>query len=225
MSGLITLLDREMYSVPQAADLLRIPTQTLWRWLEGHDRKGQHYLPVIRQEPTGGDIVTWGEFVEAGYLREYRARQVPLQQMRPFMAELRERLGVPWPLAHARPWVADRKLVLEVQETEALDPDLRLVVWESGQLSLAPAAQSFFHKIEFEADVVGRLRPDGRESPVVIDPERSFGNPIVKGVPTETLAELFRAGEPLELIADGYELAIADVEAALRFELTQLTAA
>ena len=40
------------------------------------------YAPVIRPEPTGDDLVTWGEFVELGYLREYRRKGVPLQRLR-----------------------------------------------------------------------------------------------------------------------------------------------
>ena len=36
----------------------------------GYERNGVRYLPVIRKASTGAGIVTWGEFVELGYLRE-----------------------------------------------------------------------------------------------------------------------------------------------------------
>jgi hypothetical protein len=107
--GSVELLDREVYSSGEAARLLGVPTSTLRRWLHGHERAGQFYPPVLRPQATGSDIVTWGEFVEAGYLREYRRLRVSLQSLRPFILALRESLGVPYPLAHARPWVHDRQ--------------------------------------------------------------------------------------------------------------------
>ncbi len=55
---------------------------------------GSTYAPVIREERSGSDTVNWGEFVEAGYLREYRAKQVSLPYLRPVIAILREELGV-----------------------------------------------------------------------------------------------------------------------------------
>jgi hypothetical protein len=39
--------------------------------------------------PDGSDIVTWAELVEAGFLREYRARRVSLQYLRPVIDEMR----------------------------------------------------------------------------------------------------------------------------------------
>ena len=58
---------------------------------------------MIRDVPTGDDIVTWGEFVELGYLREYRRWGVPLQRLRPMIEELRREFATPYPLATARP--------------------------------------------------------------------------------------------------------------------------
>ena len=72
--------------------------------------------PSIRPEPSGDDIVTWGEFVELGYLREYRRKGVPLQRLRPVIDELRREFETPYPLATAKPYVYGKELVLDVQE-------------------------------------------------------------------------------------------------------------
>ncbi|MGH8910680.1 MAG: DUF433 domain-containing protein, partial [Egibacteraceae bacterium] len=77
----VAVLERELYTVGEAARLLRMPVSTLKWWLEGRPSEGRP--PVLRPEPTGSNAVTWGEYVEAGYLREYRRRQVPLQHLRP----------------------------------------------------------------------------------------------------------------------------------------------
>jgi len=55
-------------------------------------------------------------------------------------------------------------------------------------------------------------------SPVVIDPLVRFGRPAVLGVATERIWELFDAGESVERIAEGYEMAEDLVQAAIAFE-------
>jgi hypothetical protein len=68
----VRVLHRPMYSEAEAARLLRVPQSTLHWWLDGGTIGGRTYPPVIRKEPTGSRQVTWGEFVEAGLLRQYR---------------------------------------------------------------------------------------------------------------------------------------------------------
>lgn len=145
----MTVLDRALYTVSEAARLLRMPTSTMRWWLEGRPTEG--YPPVIRPEPTGSNTVTWGEYVEAGYLREYRQRQVSLQHLRPVIDRLREAFGVPYPLAHFKPFVGPgRRLVLEIEQELGLSADLRMVVDAgSGQLLLTKPAESFLERVEF----------------------------------------------------------------------------
>ena len=66
-----------MYGVLEAAGLLGLRSDRVRAWLDGYVREGVVYSPVIRIEHTGDDVVTWGEFVELGYLREYRRKGVP----------------------------------------------------------------------------------------------------------------------------------------------------
>jgi hypothetical protein len=55
----------------EAARQLGIPATTLIRGLEGDHRGGACYPPVLREEPTGQADMSWGEVVEARYLRAY----------------------------------------------------------------------------------------------------------------------------------------------------------
>ncbi|MCA1695932.1 MAG: hypothetical protein LC749_15065 [Actinobacteria bacterium] len=45
-------------------------------------------------------------------------------------------------------------------------------------------------KRQFEDNIARRLRPDGKNSPVMIDPEVAFGLPVVRWVRTEIVHEL-----------------------------------
>ncbi|MHB1251789.1 MAG: DUF433 domain-containing protein [Acidimicrobiales bacterium] len=220
-----SILDRELYDESLAARTLGVPQSTLHWWLEGGVRRNRRYDPVLRSTPTGSRAVTWGEFVEARYLREYRRTLgVPLTGLRSFISYLRDELGVNYPLAYARPWVGpDRHLLVKAQEIAQLPTDLWPAIFEphSGITMLLPEAEQFLTRVEFDDPVIGpvvRMFPAGKSSPVVIDPELRFGSPTVVGVPTEVLAEQVRAGDLIEAVAEDFDLSLDIVVAALNYE-------
>ncbi|CAJ1506248.1 DUF433 domain-containing protein [[Mycobacterium] kokjensenii] len=193
---------------------------TAKRWLEGYTRGGKFYDPVLREEPTGSDSVTWGEMVESRLLAEYRSRDVPVQRLRPAIVALRSEFGR-YPLAHARPFldVEGRELVRVVQERVGLERPLQLVVVRNGQLVLAVPAEQFQSAVGYTDDVVAHMLPDLRTPDVVMDPRKAFGQPAIRGVRTESLAEDYRAGTGRDELADLYDLAPGEVDEAIRFEL------
>ncbi|MGH8907016.1 MAG: DUF433 domain-containing protein [Egibacteraceae bacterium] len=216
------LLDRAVYGMAEVDRLLRLPAGTARRWIDGYERGGRVYPPVIRGEPTGDELVTWGEFVETRLLAAYRDKGVPLVRMRPAIQRLRAELGVEHPLAWAKPYVGGRDLVARVQDETGLERRFFLVELRTGQLVLGAQAEQFVSSVEFTDPTDGyveRIRPLGRHSSVVIDPLRSFGDPAVRSVPTSVIAEEFRAGDAPESIAAGFELELRDVYDALRFEM------
>jgi hypothetical protein len=74
----VSILERPVYGISEAARHLGLRGDRTRAWLDGYDRNGVNYPPMIRERSTGADVVTWGEFVELGYLREYRRSGVPL---------------------------------------------------------------------------------------------------------------------------------------------------
>jgi hypothetical protein len=53
------------------------------RWINGYERSGKHYEPILRIIPRDIPWVTWGEFVEARILAEFRDRdKVPNTRLR-----------------------------------------------------------------------------------------------------------------------------------------------
>ena len=213
----VTVLEREMYEVGEAARLLGLHARTLRNWLDGYTARGKNYRPVLREHATGSDILTWGEFVEAGFLTEYRRVQsIPLPEIRAYIDAWRERLNVPHPLAHQQPYAGPGRHLMDTDETG--DGDTIIYRFRDGQLTLTPWAQEFVRKVEFDHSIAARYWPAGQDEGVVIDPERSFGAPTVADIRTEVLYEMFAAGDPMDEIADGYDLNRTQVEAAVRYE-------
>lgn len=215
-----SLLDRAIYAYADVDRLVGLRSGTARRWLEGYTRAGRFFDPILRPEPSGSDTASWGEMVEARLLAEFRALSVPVQRLRPAIAELRKGFGR-YPLAHARPFldVEGRELVRSIQDELALDPQMQLVVVRNGQLVLGETTQRFRAVVEYDADVVGRLRPDARTPDVVMDPLRTFGQPAIRNVRTSSLAEDFRAGCSSQELAELYDLTPDLVDEAIRFEL------
>jgi uncharacterized protein (DUF433 family) len=218
---LVSVLDQEMYTEAEAARLLRVPQSTLNYWLEGGQQRGRTYKPVIRPEPKGGRApVTWAEFIEAGLLRSYRRDLgVRMAELCTFIDDLRNRLGVPYPLADRRPYVSNRQLLLDAQEHAGLDPDLWLVANVHGQLLLLPPSAEFVQRVTWDGDIAVGWRPhDEQDSPVRISPELRYGRPAVGGVSTEVLWEHVEAGESLEEVVFDFGVSEAELRWAVAYE-------
>lgn len=227
----VTYLERPVYGFGQVDELLGLKGGTARRWIDGYERRGREYPPIVRERRLDDDIVTWGEFVETRLLAAYRDAGVAMLRMRPVVEGLRQRFQVRYPLATIRPYLdEDRRVVYEVQEEAGLEDSMRLVVEAgSGQYVLAPDVRRFRRIAVFENvdgdSIVARLCPLGENRQVVIDPVRRFGSPVVRSTPTDVLAELVRAGEPVEWVAEQYELTLEQVLDALEYERQQTAVA
>jgi uncharacterized protein (DUF433 family)/DNA-binding transcriptional MerR regulator len=208
-----------MYSLAEAARLLNVPQSTLTYWLEGGERRGKIYKPVIRTEPSGSRSVTWAEFVESGLLRAYRNHSVPMAELRRFIELLREEFGVPYPLAHRRPFISGRNLVYEAQIEAGLQADYWVVATGGEQYLLTGPGQLFLERVEWEGDLATGWRPDDHpESPIRIQPDVRFGKPAIRGISTEVLWEYSDDDADVEEIAEEFGLSVPDVRWALGYE-------
>jgi uncharacterized protein (DUF433 family) len=215
-----SVLEREMYTEAAAARLLGVAQNTLNYWLEGGQRRGRQYRPVVRVEPKGARAgVTWGEFIEAGLLRQYRARNVPMAELRTFIDKIRERYGVPYPLADRRPYVLGRELVIEAQDDARLDAEFCLVAVVRDQYVLTAVAEAFMQRVDWEGNEPVRWRPHvDPASPVRMDPGVRSGMPAIGGVRTEMIWEHSEAGETDDEIAAEFDLPVGSVRWALAYE-------
>ena len=217
MGDVITLLDRDVYSMNQVDRLLDLSSGTAARWIDGYSRRDRRYEPLVRVASTASEIVTWGEFVEARLISEYRRQGVSVFRMRPAITALREQFGTLYPLAAAQPFVSTegRELVLKVQQETNLQPSLRLVVRNGQVITPSIEVRRFRQAADYDGDTVSRFRIAQN---VVIDPEYASGEPTISGrrLRVATLVEALAAGEQPEAVAEMWDITPEAVEDAVR---------
>ncbi|WP_419916640.1 DUF433 domain-containing protein [Candidatus Poriferisodalis sp.] len=220
MGQVTSLLHREVYVMSQVDRLLDLGIGTARRWIDGYERRGRQYEPLVRAETTGSDAVTWGEFVETRLIAEYRSRGVAVVRMRPAIMALRREFETDYPLATSRPFLSEdgRDLVLRVQDETVLSPSLRFVVRTNQNVMLSMEVQRFQQDAEYEeTDEVRRFRLFGTPN-VVLDPEYGFGEPTVRGrrLRVSAIAEAIAAGEARDDIKATWDISDDVVDDALR---------
>ena len=72
-----------------------------------------------------------------------------MAEPRRFMYAVRGRSNIIYPLAHYRPFVADRELLSAAQDISGVDPDYCLVAEVRCQLVLTAPAATFFRRVEW----------------------------------------------------------------------------
>jgi uncharacterized protein (DUF433 family) len=81
----------------------------------------------------------------------------------------------------------------------------------------------FFKKLDFDDDKIAtRFWPLGKEKEIVCDPHHKFGQVVIDGtnIQAEAIYRMYLAKEPIDFIADLYELRVSEVKHAIEFYKT-----
>ena len=221
-----SILDRPVHSIQETAHILGLPLDLVQTWLDGDIKT--RTLPVLRPKRTGSKVVSWGEFVGIALLREYREWKNRFNRLTLVLNALRSDWITPYPLALSRCYDSDKETVIRYQEAFLLPAGSSIIVHvgdhprkhkDTSNLVLSTEARRFVRNVSFGSDgEVRQFHPAGPASPVVIDPMVCLGRASVEGVATERLWELHDVGESFVEIANGYELDVDLVKAAVSYE-------
>jgi uncharacterized protein (DUF433 family) len=218
----INLLDRPVYLYSEVDRLVGLRSDTARRWINGYERSGKSYEPILRTSAGDSEWVTWGEFVETRILSEYRDQSIPTARLRQAVNGLREMFKVAYPLAHLGPYLAAERGELAI-DRQGLDPsdDEGLMILRTKQLLLEAPSRAVIDSATLAVDDEGEkfaaeLVADTRFPGIVLSPDHYGGQPTFAGrrVSVDTIAGMVAAGEqPADLAAD-YGLSLAQVRAA-----------
>lgn len=213
------LLIQPRYSFAESDRLAIASKSTSRRWLAGYQ-----YLAaggVRRQPPVTAaaqrEAVSFLELVEVAAIAGLREHGFSLGQIRAVAKNCQEILGVDRPLASLRFKTAGHAIFVDFGSR------LMEVGKKKRQLAWSDVLEPFLANVDYSQEIGWATRwwPQGRASPVVIDPAYGFGLPVVEGsgVRTEIILERFRAGDLHQQIAEDFSLDPLEVERALQFEL------
>ncbi|MEL7068487.1 MAG: DUF433 domain-containing protein [Cyanobacteria bacterium J06581_3] len=214
------------YPFVDAAHYLRVPLDTLRSWVRGRHyetNKGQQFSEPLIELPTAeASELSFTNLVEAHVLRAIRVEhKVRLDKIRKALAFIRDELGITHPLARVDFLKTDGKSVYVEHMQSLLDAS------SGGQIAIRETLEIYLTRVEAdEQGIAARLFPfvhseiDRDERVIVIDPAVSFGRPVIAGtgIPSRILADLHRAGDSIQELAEDYGCAERLVQAAVDYE-------
>lgn len=201
-----------LYSVPEAARLVKLSSGQIRRWID--PQKGVVQRALFSEERT----ITFSELMELHFVRMFREEGVSLQTIRRAAKTAAHQFQCPYPFTVHRFDTDGRTIfatLLQAEQKDSLIEDLK-----RGQYVFETIIRPFFKKLEYHQDDAIRFWPLSQTGRVVLDPQRHFGKPIdaPTGVPTETLYLATKAGDEPSTVATWFNVPDAAVTAAVTFE-------
>ena len=209
-----------VYTLPDAALILRLPLPRLRHWVGGY----------FAASEAGGDgfLATWGSgrgrgfnflvLIEAYTVYNLRRLGVSLQRIRVAREILSKHLQTPHPFAARGILASGGQVLFDLEETA---PGALLQLSRGKQTELKEIIEPFCTRLDFDQStkLAERFWPCGRETRIVVDPRRAFGRPIINGtsITAEVLAALVDAGETPADVAAQYDVPALAVEEAHHF--------
>jgi uncharacterized protein (DUF433 family) len=220
-----TLIGTGIYSIPEAARLTRIPPARIRRWVAGYAfgtrSKRRLSPPVVRaQLPVLEGQVALGflDLLEVRFVDAFRTAGVGWKAIRLAHERARELFETQNPFSTKAFRTDGRRIFADVVHDAGEEGLLDLVSneWAFGKI-LKPY---LYEGLEFVDEQAIRWWPMGLRRQVVLDPKRSFGQPVVdrEGVPTAVLAGAYAAEESIEAVSRWYEVEPSSVRDAVEFE-------
>jgi uncharacterized protein (DUF433 family) len=212
------------YSIARAAHYLHISPSTLRSWVRGRDyptKDGMEHWPALIK---AGDLLSFNNLIEAYVLRALRVdHKLKMRAVRTALDYAQREFGLSRLLLSAELQAAPGNVFLE-RFGQIINLN------RSGQLAAKQLLDAVLQRVKRNPEgLPERMFPVAsydvnalRLSPqlIVIDPEVSFGRPIVaaRGVRTAMIISRIDAGEePLDVARD-YGLEPEELEAAISYE-------
>jgi hypothetical protein len=201
------LFNKGLYTVTEASRLTGVPTDTFRRWAFGYARRRNQeridYSPIAEPEIgqiEGHYIVGFRDLLEARVVQAFRMSGVSWRVIRAAAENAKSPQRPSHPFLSKRFRTDGRTIFLEtVKETGSCE---LLDLARNQHAFHSVIAPSLFKQIEFDAsDNAIRWFPLWPRKSVLVDPQRSFGRPLVANIPAETLAAAAGAEESVEVAA------------------------
>jgi len=216
-----SLLETGIYTIPEAAELVRADARSVRKWVVG---SGKTQMPLIDNElgKEGEKIaISFTNLMELRFISRFVEAGVSLKHVRAILEDARKEINHPHPFATNVIFRTDgKKIMMEIVRKNKIRElvDLKSKNYEMIELVLGSLKEDVSFNPKGEA-ISWRPRPKIAPS-VILNPHHSFGRPILKlsRIPTETLDRAVKVEGSTQTVADLYEVPLNQVREAVRFE-------
>ncbi len=200
------------------------------KWVKGRkyktSRGSQFAPPVIQRDfPRVGDIevVSFLELIELHLIAFFRDKGVSLQTIRLCAGEFAREFDTPHPFAVEGFATDGNTIFIRLQDTdppEGVNTETYLRDLKTSQYVMEDVAQPFLSRIDYARFEASHLWPLGKDAGIVLDPQRSFGQPIIHAsrVPTSSVYDAIKGGDGVSLVAGWFGVTEDDVRQAVAYE-------
>lgn len=216
------------YTAAEAAKLLHMQPKTLRRWVYGYDYdfgdglREQPALWTPQYDPEAdGLLLGFRDLIEARIVHALRRSRIGLPTIRLCIERAREMLGEDHPFSTSAFKTDGRKIFLEI--TEGVE-EPRLIDLKDRQHVFRDFVLPSLAGLEFGEAHAERWWLVPNRKTLVIDPERSFGQPIIAsaGLLTSRVVQEVKAEGSPQRVAKLYQVPVRAVRDALDFESGRL---
>jgi uncharacterized protein (DUF433 family) len=209
-----------LYTAAEASRLLELPPARVRRWLGGYLSAGRAHarlwppqLPKLEGQLGLGFL----DLMQLRIVKQLITQtKISLQQLRRALRLAEELTQHEHPFATASFRTDGRRLFLEIGH-EAGEAQLYDVLGK--QYGFHRIIEPSFRDVDLDVEIT-RWWPLGKQRSVMLDPQRSFGAPIVgrSGIPTATLARAADVEGSLREVTRWYPVTEREVRDAIAFE-------
>ncbi len=219
------LLNSGIYTVPDASRLTGVSMPRIRRWLRGY-KVEKNSAKIARPELWHGQLepindrlaLGFQDLIEVRFVDAFLKAGVGWKTLREARVKAQKVFQTEHPFCTLR-FVTDG---CRIFESRGSGRGRRMIDLAEGQRVFPAVIKPFLKELQFAEDA-GTLEswwPLGKDRQVVLDPTRSFGQPIIAAgsVPTEVLFNAVKAGQSVYEVAQWYEVPLHSVRDAARFE-------
>jgi uncharacterized protein (DUF433 family) len=197
-----------LYTIPETARLLGRHFNTVRSWV--HQGLAPAPVHLAFGETT---ILSFHDLISLMVVRRLRDEGVPLRNIRSAEDYLRTEWKFPRPYATQRVLTDGKSVFVALEEGGFTSADRK------GQETLAAMIKDILRDVSYDAETELATAWHPRHE-IALRPDIQFGQPCIVGtrLTTSTVAELIRAGDAPDFVAETYSVPLPSVVVAVEFE-------
>ena len=227
MSASTEFIGKGIYTFAEGARFANVTASKARRLMLGHQRRHGDEV-IVDEELWQNEIIvdddnfmSFKDLIELKSIGELSLLGISVQRLRRARNILIDLIEDSYPFSSERLRTDGSDLFIEFQKKDSAG-EFKTVEIFSGQQNFTRIVEDSFKDLDFDNSSPRRWWINGRENGVVIDPDRSFGEPVDNetGIPTKILYEYSLAHENnYKKVAMDYCISEQTVKRACDFEI------